>query len=70
MEEAKLKVLEERFRAKQVVNEDDFLAELAEASPTSNRIARKYMNRLIGQKLHFGQDDDSFTARLARIQNW
>jgi hypothetical protein len=70
MEEAKLKVLEERFRAKQVANEDDFLAELAEASPTSNRIARKYKNRLIGQKLHFGQDDDSFTARLAKIQNW
>ena len=65
-----MKVLEEKFRQNKVKTEEEFLAEIAEASPTSNRIARKYKNQLIGQKLHFGQDDDSFTARLARIQNW
>ena len=38
-------------------------------SPTAARVARDYVEEFCTQQAHWGQDEDSFTARLAKLQD-
>ncbi len=67
LEAERLKTLTMKFATP--VGPEEFAQFLADATPTTKRVAEQNAGTFV-QRARWGQDEDSFTARLAKLQDW
>jgi hypothetical protein len=68
--EEKLQVVQEKIGGKKFKNDMDLDAAIQPFSPTTRHLVHKYNTRFIERNaLRFGEENDSFADRLAKLQD-